>query len=412
MAQWPPFQVVDIDEDDLGTWPSRVEVGPLDLVGPTSENQQPTALATRTETLRSALNLLAAMFNEVRAHFLDRDGADPAATLEGGGTSDQGPVWMRGNMDMGGFRIRNLADATAATSLVTVEQLQAIQFTAEDDVEQVLDNIVFKIDGTAVGTAALNAGNNRVFNLDVPVAPGDAARKAQFDASITALRDGLVLRSGGSAMTSNLDLDGPTPADPGFFIRNVADPLANDQLVTKRYLDEQIALVGAEDVPTGAVIPYAGPEGSVPASFLVCDGREVSRFTYQNLFNTIGIAYGTPTNSNLFRLPDLRGRIVVGRDTMSGQPAGRITAGWAANLGGVGGTETHTLTLAQIPVHTHNYDDHLFAEGLLGAIDGGDDGTDADNVYDEVVRTSGPSGSGIAHPNLQPSMTQLWLIRV
>lgn len=409
MSQWPPNAVTTITDTVSLGWPSRTEVGPLAVVGPTAENQQPTALATRTETLREGLNLLAAMFNEVREFFLDRDGADPAIELEGGETSDQGPVWMRGDLPMGGFRIRNLAEATDTLDLVRFEQLEAVQFAAEDDVDQVLANFVYRVDGSVQGAAALDAGNKRVINVGDAVDDADVIRKGIFDVDISDLRASLVLRSAGT-MTSDLDLDGPLVTDPGFFVVELADPTANGDLVNKRFLDEQIALVGAEDVPTGVVLPYAGT--SVPANFLICDGREVSRFTYQNLFNTIGIAFGTPSSSSLFRLPDVRGRVIVGRDNMANQPANRITDGWADALGGVGGSETHPLTVGELPAHDHSYDDHLFAEGIGGAEDGGDDGTDANNVYAETVRTTGTSGSGLPHLNLQPSMTQLYIIRI
>lgn len=412
MAQWPPFPLASIDGSNQAVWPVRVEVGPLTRIGPTAENRQYAVIEQRTEALREMVNFAAASLSQVRDNFLDRDGADPAVILESGEPSDQGPVWMRGDMDMGGFKITKLAVATNANDLATQDQLEEIQFQAEDEVEQIVDALLFKVDGTAVATAPLNAGTQRVLNVADPVLAAHATRKAVFDAAASAVQSTLVLRSGGTLMTGDLSLDGPTPSDPGFSVVNLGDPVGGSDLVNLRYLNDRIDEIGVEDVPTGAIIPFAGPVNKVPSNFLVCDGRELSRVVYQSLFNVIGIAYGSPSSSSVFKLPDLRGRVVVGRDNMGGQPANRIASSWAALLGGVGGTETHALTIPQIPSHTHDYDDRVFAEGAGGALAGADDGTNTDSVHGSTAGTTGTSGAGIPHNNLQPSMAQLYVIRI
>jgi len=54
-------------------------------------------------------------------------------------------------------------------------------------------------------------------------------------------------------------------------------------------------------------------------------------------------------------LPDERGRAEFGRDNMGGAVAGRLTSAINGTiLGAVGGTETHTLTEAEMPAHSHN----------------------------------------------------------
>jgi hypothetical protein len=61
--------------------------------------------------------------------------------------------------------------------------------------------------------------------------------------------------------------------------------------------------------PVGAVMPYAGT--TAPTGWLVADGSEVSRATYQVLFQAIGTTYGSGDGTSTFNLPDLRGRVVV-----------------------------------------------------------------------------------------------------
>lgn len=69
-------------------------------------------------------------------------------------------------------------------------------------------------------------------------------------------------------------------------------------------------------VPTGAVMPFAGD--SVPDGFLLCNGQAVSRKTYQELFEIIGIKYGAGDGSTTFNVPNLTERFVQG-GTQSGE---------------------------------------------------------------------------------------------
>lgn len=72
-------------------------------------------------------------------------------------------------------------------------------------------------------------------------------------------------------------------------------------------------------LPAGCIIPFAGPAENIPAGWLLCDGSAVSRSTYINLYNAIGVAWGTGDGASTFNLPDLRGmflRGVAGTDTI------------------------------------------------------------------------------------------------
>ena len=100
--------------------------------------------------------------------------------------------------------------------------------------------------------------------------------------------------------------------------------------------------------PSGLIAPYAG--STAPSGWLLCGGQAVSRSTYATLFTAIGTTYGTGDGSTTFNLPDLRGRAPHGVDNMGGTAANRVTSGGSGitgtTLGAVGGTETHTLTIA------------------------------------------------------------------
>ena len=55
--------------------------------------------------------------------------------------------------------------------------------------------------------------------------------------------------------------------------------------------------------PVGAIIQYLGSK--LPNGYLRCDGSEVPRLSYPELFDVIGISYGTPSNEAFFKLPTL-----------------------------------------------------------------------------------------------------------
>lgn len=67
----------------------------------------------------------------------------------------------------------------------------------------------------------------------------------------------------------------------------------------------------ASTLPAGIIVPYGGT--SAPATWLLCDGALVSRTTYATLYAAVGTSYGVGDGSTTFGLPDLRGRLVVGK---------------------------------------------------------------------------------------------------
>ena len=64
------------------------------------------------------------------------------------------------------------------------------------------------------------------------------------------------------------------------------------------------------DMPIGTIVPFGG--SGAPTMFLLCDGSEVAKATYPELYEVIGDAFGTASDATLFRLPDLRECVPVG----------------------------------------------------------------------------------------------------
>lgn len=81
-----------------------------------------------------------------------------------------------------------------------------------------------------------------------------------------------------------------------------------------------------------------------PLGWAFCDGTLYSIAEYTTVYSILGTTFGGDGRVT-FAVPDLRGRIAVG----TGQGAGLSPI----DLGETGGTETVTMTSAQMPAHTH-----------------------------------------------------------
>ena len=64
--------------------------------------------------------------------------------------------------------------------------------------------------------------------------------------------------------------------------------------------------------PVGTIIAYGG--ANVPGGWLKCEGDEVSKIAYPDLYNIIGDTWGTASDTTKFKLPNAKGRVLQGAD--------------------------------------------------------------------------------------------------
>lgn len=163
---------------------------------------------------------------------------------------------------------------------------------------------------------------------------------------------------------------------------------ATEGFARQVFVQPSAAVVAA--TPVGMVAPFAGV--TAPAGWLFCHGQNVSRTTYAALFTALSTTYGPGDGSTTFALPDLRGRVVAGKDDMGGTSANRLTnqsGGLDGDvLGAAGGAETHALTDAQMKL--------VYNSSASGDVTG--------------VRAANANGSGAPHNNVQPTFILNYII--
>lgn len=138
-------------------------------------------------------------------------------------------------------------------------------------------------------------------------------------------------------------------------------------------------------------------------------------------------------------LPDGRGRTIAGLDDMGGSSAGRLTATYFGASGGCSGAlgttlgaacggESHTLTTAQIPQHSHGVTDpgHTHSQFVFrdwnaaGANNSSMNGTGSGTVSGTTFVTASAStgisiqntGGGNPHPVVQPTIVMTIYIKL
>ena len=163
--------------------------------------------------------------------------------------------------------------------------------------------------------------------------------------------------------------------------------------------------------PLGIIQMWAGK--TVPAGYALCDGQQLKIEEYPELYGALGTTFnescdykGDPcaTAPGHFRLPDLRGRFIVGYNPSDTD---------YNTYGKAGGEKAHRLTVDEMPAHTHGQ--NLWAEGRSTWKNGGK-GSSPESVswHDRTTAFGKTDSTGgvAAHENRPPYYTLAYIMRV
>lgn len=145
---------------------------------------------------------------------------------------------------------------------------------------------------------------------------------------------------------------------------------STNRLTAGSYAGDGSALTGIESFVTGMIILWSGAADAIPSGFVLCDGN----------------------NST----PNLSGRFVVGYDASNSD----------YDVNDTGGSESVTLTVNQIPAHTHNI--NLAVRAFYQEPRNFGVGTDgsANNSED-----TGSTGGGQSHENRPPYYALCYIMK-
>ncbi|AEI39002.1 phage tail protein [Paenibacillus mucilaginosus] len=134
--------------------------------------------------------------------------------------------------------------------------------------------------------------------------------------------------------------------------------------------------------------------GYAPRGWMPCNGQLLAINLNQALFSILGTYYGGNGQTN-FALPDLRGRVPV-------------HVGTDITLGMIAGEEAHTLTLNELPSHTHQImasSSEASTNQPAGAVWAKQTAAGYDTAAPNTVMGSAAlssAGSSQPHTNMQP----------
>ena len=265
------------------------------------------------------------------------------------------------NVQTGMYRVLNFGDGgdLGGNATVTIStSTTSVYFIAKNGLSA-SRSIIFT-QGTGATDFTLPAGKSALIYAD----GSDEVHNAFKDFYVETLQTTGAATVGG-ALTLTTDLTVPnggtgvsTFTDKGMLYGQAGSAI----LATAAGTEGQLLRAGSSGVPAFSTVSAVNPAGAIimygaataPTGYLKCDGSNVSRSTYADLFTAIGTTYGIGDGSLTFGIPNLESRFPIGYD-----------GGSSYALAGTGGAITDTPTLsgtnagtaiteAQMPSHTHD----------------------------------------------------------
>ena len=141
---------------------------------------------------------------------------------------------------------------------------------------------------------------------------------------------------------------------------SLAASFGDDELLVNRIsgdtglkkISVQNLLNAVPTTPIGLIAPFAGV--AAPSGWLLCDGSEIARAAYTQLYAVIGTTYKANPTEGFFAVPDLRGRFPLGADNMGDNAANVVTDIAADVVGAKNGSEDVSIQVENLPEHKHD----------------------------------------------------------
>jgi microcystin-dependent protein len=261
---------------------------------------------------------------------------------------------------------------------------------------------------------------SRNMGLELPNGT-DSVKRAVLRQNFESI-DAQTLLKAGDTMTGPLILSGNPTTDLGAATKQyvdclleLLDPLGHVKayfgtILPARHLWANGCTIG--DVSSGAT---GRADGDTIDLYTVlwnaanASGSKIQLYTSAGVSSTKGASAAADFAAHKrLSLPDMRGRVGVGLDSMGGIPANVVLNSYADISGGTGGEENHVLTIPEMPSHNHSITTlggGAYAQpGWDGPLASGGNG-----LY-PTFNTNYVGGNG-AHNNMQPWIACNYIMR-
>ena len=136
---------------------------------------------------------------------------------------------------------------------------------------------------------AFIAGKNCIAKVDFSIALGEGAKCETWDRSETGEKKNVVFAIGVGGS-------------------NIVEIREDGAIWTQKHKTMERS---PGSIPIGSIMMYAGMKREPPENWKWCDGKELHRQDYEELYGKIGRNYGESTDPNQFKLPDIRQHIIL-----------------------------------------------------------------------------------------------------
>lgn len=338
-------------------------------------NNTKIAIGTPTKIPTEALDVVG---NIVATGFLALGSTTESTTINNGALVVPGGAGIAKNLNVGGnITIENGSNTLTVNDILpNVTNLKnlgsaALRFRgvySQDFYGNLTGNVTGSVSGSSASAGKLNSPTTFSITGDI------TAPSVVFDGQVGGTTKNFVTTLSDSYFTSKTLISVVQPTDE-ILVNRTGDGLrriSQENFVSKIPNTAQGPLM-----PIGTVLPYVGDVA--PAGFFICDGSEREVALYTNLYSVILNKFGVPSSISFFRLPDFRGRTLMG--WLAGETTGNrvLTDNAVESIGGYGGLEKDLIDVTQLPEHYH-----VFL---------GDDGTQFYTVTNQVGNTDSASAA-------------------
>jgi len=189
-----------------------------------------------------------------------------------------------------------------------------------------------------------------------------------------------------------------TATKGALYYKNNAAPGSSSSNLFVGGPDNNWTELSANPTTTGPYVPIGGLVGwpsiqPVPTGYLEASGQIVSRTTYSGLFAVYGTLHGAGDGSNTFGIPNYNGSTVGTGPVLKGTKS--IVSSDVDAPGKTVGSDTRSISVAELPVHTHTMGNHTHT---LPHTHGGTTGNQSTD-HTHTGTTDGQSATHTHSPN-------------